>query len=765
MKYRPEEGWTTVLLVLAMIYVAAVAIVQTELTTGLNIIPTIAIAGLLAGFALAKSRLPANTAHLFALVYGLFALFLLVGSTLPEGMAWRERVFDIVNRQADWLQKAFEGGRSRDGLIFVIQTAAVYWLLGYTAAWYTFRTARVWRVVIPTGLVLLSVVYYYNGPAPLTLFLAVYAVLALVYIARTFLVEQERIWRAGRVRYEQEIWFNFLRASFMTALIALVAAWMMPTFTASAAVSNLLSGTRGPWREFQDTWTRLFSSLRAYPTNTNDPYLDTLTLSGARSVSNTPVMDVIVSKPLPYVYWQAVAYDSYRNGSWLMAADALPRLYEPESGLLNVPPSQAREVITHTVVNYLPNSSLIYGASELIGVDRPAFVEMSAYQGYALPTSLRSQYVLRLNDRYQVTARISTADAGMLRRAGTSYPVWVMERYLQLPDSISAETLALAQEIMAPYNTAFDKALATRDFLRAHIVYNDQIDAPPAGVDPVHYVLFDNPEGYCNYYAAAMVVMLRAQGIPSRVVSGYAQGIFDEDRLTYRVRASNAHTWVQVYFPGYGWIDFEPTAALPAQEFPLPDAEGNPGDAFGAERAQDRLNPEQELVPRDEEIEELPDFGQDAGAAVTSPLDEAEAAAPGWWQQLPLWQVGLGLALIVVAGLLLVVANLLNQQVERDVTRSYARLAMWARWLGILFRPAQTPYERAELLSTAVPEGRQPIQQLVAHYVTNQFSPRPQTDANTQEEWHVLRPLLLRKVWSRHWQRWSRLARRTINRI
>ncbi len=742
---RLEEGWTTLFLVFAMIFVAASAIVQSELIDGLEIIPAVAITGLLAGFGLAKSRFPNNTAHLFSLVYGLFAVIFFIGMTLPETMPWRERVFDIVNRQVLWLEKAFGEGRSRDGLIFVIQTSAVYWLLGYTAAWYTFRYPRVWRVVVPTGLVLLSVVYYYEGPARLTIFLAVYALLSLIYTARTYVVEQERTWRAGRVRYEPGIWYSFLRASFLAALIALIVAGLMPTFTASAAVGDMFSVTRGPWRDFQDNWTRLFSSLRTYSTTTNDPYLDTLALGGPRSVGNTPIMDVIVTRELPYVYWQAVAYDSYENGGWKIDDDYQTLLYDPENGVLSTPVVQSREIITHTVVNYLPNSSLIYGAPEIISVDRPSFVDMRTdSQGRVLMTSLRSQFVLRLNDRYVVTARVSNADATSLRNASIAYPDWVTERYLQLPATISPETLALAEELTAPFANPFDKALVIRDFLRQNIAYNDQIAAPPDGVDPVHYVLFVSQEGYCNYYASAMAIMLRSQGIPARIVSGYAQGAYDEETMTYRVRASNAHTWVEVYFPAYGWIQFEPTAALPLVE--RLEGGGNPGDAFGNESAGNNPFFDQDTPLLDDEVLDFERGGDEVNpndAANPEPIDSAS-----FWERVPPWQIALAVGLVAVAGLLLLAANEVNKRVEADVVRSYSRLDTWARWLGIFFRPAQTPYERADALGTAVPEGSRFIEKLTTYFVTRQFSPRRDALANPHREWQALRPLLIRKALS-----------------
>ena len=75
------------------------------------------------------------------------------------------------------------------------------------------------------------------------------------------------------------------------------------------------------------------------------------------------------------------------------------------------------------------------------------------------------------------------------------------------------------------------------------------------------WVLFDLKQGYCNYYASAMVVMLRTMGIPARMAAGFAQGTWNSDEQAFVVEERDAHTWVEVYFPGYGWVEFEPTAA------------------------------------------------------------------------------------------------------------------------------------------------------------------------------------------------------------
>lgn len=759
-RFRLEEGWSTLVLLLAMIIISAGGVVQADFFDGLEVLPYVGVTAVFAGLLLAKSNFPSRTAHLFAFVYGLFVVLYGVGTMLPGDLTWRARVLEVVNIQLVWLQKAFEGGTGREGYIFVLHTAVVYWLLGYTAAWYTFRNPRIWLVVIPTGLVLLSVVYYYYGPEPLTLYLAVYVLLALLFIARTHLAAQEKQWRSGDVRYERQIWITFLRAGFIAALLSLTVAWTLPALPASAAVSDALSDTRGPWREFQNNWTRLYSALRTYGSTTIDPYQDTLVLGGPRTVGDTLVMDVFVERELPYVYWQTIVYDTYTDGRW-RAADNEPTLHITDDGLIDVPPTIARQVITQTVVNYLPNSGLMYGAPEVVGSDQDMFVAAGTdANGNKLVTEMRSRYILKQGDLYNVISRFSTADAAGLRTAGTDYPQWVQDTYLQLPESITPETIALAADLTRGYDNNFDKAIAVRNYLRQAINYNDQIPAPPNDVDPVHYTLFISQEGYCNYYASAMAIMLRSQGVPARLVSGYAQGEFNPEDNFYRVRASNAHTWVEVYFPNYGWIQFEPTAAIPTVDRPDTFDDTGGGDAFGFENSQLGLEDLEELLGED-----LNPAGNLEDAAVPGRLDTdtaAETAAATASQRLPVWQVVTALAVVAVAGVLTMAANTYNKRVEADVERSFGRLESWGRWLGINVQSTQTPYERATAIATAVPEGEQSIFILTKQFVLKQFSRARAFEKgfNPTNEWRKLRPILLRRTLAN----WGRRIRQSVSR-
>jgi transglutaminase-like putative cysteine protease len=745
-RLKLEEGWLTLLLVWVMVILTGLAIHHSDVINGLEVLTLVATGAVLAGFVLAKSRFTEGTAHLFSLVYGLALLTYALGGLLPEQLTWAERIADLLSRQVDWMGKALGQGTSRDGLIFVMQTAAVFWLLGYTAAWYTFRKPRVWRVVLPSGLVLLSVVYYYYGPRPLATYLALYMVVALLYVARTYLVSVERDWRSEAVRYEESIHHRFLQSSFLVASLALALAWFLPAMPANAAVNDALYGTgvNNSWRKFQDNWTRLFSSLRSYGPAANDPFLDSLALGGPRNVANILVMDIYVVEELPYVYWYASSLATYEGGLWSPWPGEKVTQF-PDDEPLDLPADLSRKLVSQIVVNYFPNSTTLYGLPEVVASDRQMTVNYNRDEnGQIMVASLQARHTLRQGDVYRVQSRVSVADATSLRWASTNYPDWIIEHYLQVPDTLTPETIALAERITAAYDNPYDKAIALRDYLRQNMVYNDQIDAPPPGVEPIHYFLFEGREGYCTYYASAMVMMLRTQGIPARMAIGYTAGDYEEESSFYRVRAANAHTWVEAFFPGYGWIPFEPTASLPVYERPEGEGEGaafaSPSFPGDRDLPQPDFLDELELAAL-EGRDERPEAGY--GAAE---LAAEEAALAAERRRATIWQVAGAFFVVAAAGVVMFAANKINGQVESNVEKSYGRLESWARWLGIWFQPVHTPYERADLLSSAVPEGETSIRNLTRQFVLQRFGRRRDDEMNFEprKEWQVLRPILIR---------------------
>jgi transglutaminase-like putative cysteine protease len=164
---------------------------------------------------------------------------------------------------------------------------------------------------------------------------------------------------------------------------------------------------------------------------------------------------------------------------------------------------------------------------------------------------------------YDAESDVVQPAAASLRGAGQEYPPAVLLNYLQLP-RLDPRIAPLAEQITASESNNYDKAVAMERYLRTHFGYTLQLGRS-AHRDPLAYFLFERKQGHCEYFASAMAVMLRTLKISSRVVNGFRTGEFNDVTSQYLVRASNAHSWVEAYFPGYGWISFDPTPAAPAE--------------------------------------------------------------------------------------------------------------------------------------------------------------------------------------------------------
>ncbi len=164
---------------------------------------------------------------------------------------------------------------------------------------------------------------------------------------------------------------------------------------------------------------------------------------------------------------------------------------------------------------------------------------------------------------YEATSNIAQAGPAQLRTAYVSYPPDVLANYLQLP-RLDPRIPLLAQQITAQADNNYDRAVAIERYLQTHYGYTLQLSSKIPR-DPLAEFLFERKQGHCEYFASSMAVMLRSLQIPTRMVNGFRTGEFNDLTSQYLVRASNAHSWVEAYFPGYGWISFDPTPAAPPE--------------------------------------------------------------------------------------------------------------------------------------------------------------------------------------------------------
>jgi len=235
-----------------------------------------------------------------------------------------------------------------------------------------------------------------------------------------------------------------------------------------------------------------------------------------------------------------------------------------------IDPSMSRRLDLDIELVQTPEG-LLYHTGQLEKADQP-------YQVYQrTQDDLFGAYISE--KAYRVETWVPAYPRSIAANAGRSYPDWIRNRYLALPDMLPDRIRNLAVQISATGATPYDQVLAIEKYLRT-IPYNLDLPAPPANRDIVDYFLFDLKQGYCDYYATAMVVLVRSIGIPARLVIGYASGSYDTLNALYRVTEADAHSWPEVYFPELGWIEFEPTASrplMPDAEAPPPAPPDNPG--------------------------------------------------------------------------------------------------------------------------------------------------------------------------------------------
>jgi hypothetical protein len=263
---------------------------------------------------------------------------------------------------------------------------------------------------------------------------------------------------------------------------------------------------------------------------------------------------MIVRSPA-WSYWRSHAYDYYDGRAWTQS-DTSTREITRRGAFFNLQPrlnwlNEDYFVQTFQIVQPMPN--LIFTGGD------PVHLYLAA-ESIAVDTSggMRIGQAFDPGMVYSVLSVRQDADPDVLRAAGVAYP-WELWRYVQLPDTITVRTRELATQIAGDLPTPYDQVAAIRDYLLTTYPY-DYFPPPQApDTDAVDQFLFVDQRGLCEHFVSAMVVMLRALNIPARLVAGYGSGDYNALTNYYEVRASDAHAWVEVYFPGQGWIPFDPT--------------------------------------------------------------------------------------------------------------------------------------------------------------------------------------------------------------
>lgn len=290
------------------------------------------------------------------------------------------------------------------------------------------------------------------------------------------------------------------------------------------------------------------------------------------SLSDQVVMRVRASRPS---FWVGETYDRWDGQTWAQSANpasgpAVAKLAFGSPFAIPLAPDQVADrasTTTDVQTFYLAQS----GPNLVFHADNAQRVYIQS-RSLLLPGdgTIVSATSMGAGTVYTVVSNDTTAGSAELRNsapAGPDRPGLGIEqpgRYLQLPHSYP-RVAALAGEITAHLGATdtYDKVAAIEGWLSGHVTYTTDIPPLAPGADAVTSFLFGTRRGFCEQISTAAVVMLRSLGIPARETVGYVPGPYNPITDLYEVQAKDAHAWVQVWFPGYGWQNFDPTAQVP----------------------------------------------------------------------------------------------------------------------------------------------------------------------------------------------------------
>ncbi len=675
-RFRPREGWLALFLLAAAAACLVTAVTTVQWVPESSIIIPATFWGLALGTLLAKRPLRPLAAWSFLTVYGFLFTTVWLGNLSPPLRLWvgdwpsfsqhiQQHTALFFDRTGSWFIAAFNGGRSQETIVFAFGLGLAAWFLAAFAAWSAYRQRRPLPGLTTMGAALALNGYY--GGAPLqwtTFFIAIAALLTAVL----HFANQEQTWAANHVDYSDQIRLDLIMYAGGMAITLWVFSLALPGFSITKLARTFQQ--QPAVLQAEETLDRLFGGVKP-PRGPDQPAgLDrpggrgilprAYLLGNPPELSETVVMTAVVTLPdtvqpalLDGRHWRALSYDVYTGRGWALSEERQESI--PANTRIPLPLARAQVEIQQTVSWVYDERIIRYTLGLPLRFNQDMIV---IWRG-------RNDLVRAQGDgqTYQVASRLAAATPNQLRAAHeTAVPPAILARYAALPNSVPDRVYDLAQDIAGTLPTAYDQARALEQFLRQY-PYSLDVELPPEDVDPVDFFLFDLQRGYCDYYASAMAVMARSLGLPARMAVGFLPQPLDENGVQ-TIFQINGHSWTEIYFPDYGWVEFEPTAAFPS-----------PHDRSNA--AADSASPDETQEPAFPDMPEIP------------------PAAPSESLLVRLWRGWNWILLAAALGLSWWLWQRRQQRLAgRDVVVwAYGRLQHNAQKLGQTPRASQTPDE------------------------------------------------------------------------
>jgi transglutaminase-like putative cysteine protease len=746
------------LLVFLLAYAIANSTATAAWVPGIGVIPLIALGAALLMAVLAVLPVPWPAA---------LGLGGILGPVVAVTQAWpsihAQHPLDVVNSGliGVWWTRITDGTASSDPSFYLFMICWLMWVTGAWLSWCVLRWRKPMLGLIPGGAAfatnLLNFPLNQNGYTLSILVLTLALLLWTNYTGSIASANRAHVKLTGDARWD--FWESGLVA--MAALIVLGV--MLPPLSTADRTVDAESSIFTSWAQLQERLSHP-GILGTGPGGGGTTGFSTdVPLGGPLTRTAVPVFtytkDTKLGDFASTIYFRGVDVTSTVAGEWKYAA--APGLRRPIGKNLVPFYAESYQALAYGGFDVkmlrppVVSPDVVFYPGQLYRVDRPTVatqvvLPLSQISNLYSVDRLSSVSPTTSAGSYVVTVEYSSATDAELKAAGTNYPDWV-QQFSTLPASgyrtadvmSQIHDLALKVVTEAGATNPYDKATAIQNYLRDPQNYTYMLSgypqAPP-GTDRLWYFLFKSKKGYCEFFASAMGDMLRSLGIPTRLVNGFGPGTFDPTTKLFVVRGEDAHTWVESYFPNYGWIPFEPTPDIAGGYEPI--TRGSQG---------------QTLCLKDENCDPGAVTTTGGGRPTPSALPPGLRDPNNTGSGTTIFRSPDAGTLTTIVGVLLALILLLAAAVARYL-RPRTVMGVWKRTIamselaGAKRRPGETPLELGRRLQRSFPEASEPVGALTGGFMVAAYAPEDvaaSTRPSVMEAWSALRPLLVRRVLAR----------------
>ncbi len=734
---------STIFLFLIILF-SAWKLQTTDWAEGLGYVLNVALLGLIVGLALGQSKFQKRGIIFLSIGYMLIVFIWQWFGYIefPKEVSYLgDRLLILTGRLLSGISELASGRPVKDPLIFLSLLYIPYWFTALFSGYQLTRHANALAAALPSGILMFIIYLNHYTTRDYSWLFGAYLLAAILLLGRIKYITDRVKWVEQRVQVSAESSMDMNNAIMICATALILVVWFVPyTLPYNANARKAWQKIYANFFPENEQLDNMFAAVKKDNVPSSDFYRNELAL-GTRAKQSDAIAFLaytpLAAKDFPRLYWRGRVYDRFEENRW-QTSELINTKYAPQDGDFNIPDTTQRFNLNFSFTVYTKGQTILYSAAQPLWTSHSASIAHAVIPGENAEdeqmdiVALQASPYLEAGETYHTNAMLANPIIPELQEAGVEYPEWVTEKYLQLPSDFSPRIQALAFDITADLENPYDRAAAITEYLRANIAYVTVVTFPEGTEDPLEYFLFESKQGFCNYYASAEVLMLRSIGIPARLAVGFAQGEPNLQNTFFTVREKDAHAWPEVYFPGFGWIEFEPT--------------GNQEPVNRPEEREDK--PAVSPGPINNPVELDAIAQQEPQNALQ--LEPPSSGFPTRVQIIKLSIAG-GILLLIVTGYLLKrryapniqTSAFLKTAVERNGWESPLWLTRWTLWsalspiqkyfhsinISLRWMNAQqaahiTPMERATTLQELLPDASESIETLLQEYQSTLFTKR-----------------------------------------